>query len=89
MTAVTLECDEKSVVDKSDRRRSIDAGREAWQALCYQQHRGPPLQKTQGWGTHVLIWETKEKTVDKAGPPAFKITDGHFKVSTGFRRVTE
>jgi len=28
------------------------------------------LQKTQGWGTHVLIWEKKEKTVDKGGPPA-------------------
>jgi len=31
------------------------------------------LQKTQGWGTHVLIWEKKEKTTDKGGPPTLAV----------------
>ena len=34
------------------RRRSSDASRAACRGLCYQRHRGPPLQKTQGWGSH-------------------------------------
>jgi hypothetical protein len=30
-----------------------------------------PCKNTQGWGTHVLIWERKEKAADKGGPPAY------------------
>ena len=36
----------------------------------YQQHRRPPLQKTQGWGTRFPLWERKNSKVVKAGPPA-------------------
>ena len=36
---------------------------------CYQQHRGPPLQKTQGWGTLVFVMG-KEKQSVEGGPPA-------------------
>jgi hypothetical protein len=47
---------------------AIDAGRAAWQGLCYQRHRGPPLQKTQGWGSHVSLWEKKNRASEKRGP---------------------
>src|SRR5208337_1978587 len=38
-------------------------------ALCYQQHRGPPLQKTQGWGTHVSLWERNNRAWWRLGHP--------------------
>ena len=50
------------------------AFREGWAgdavgSQTHRQHRSPPLQKTQGWGTHIPLWERKNKAW-RAGPPA-------------------
>jgi len=43
--------------------------RHAWPASWYQQHRGPPLQKTQGWGTLVSSMGKEEPSLKQGGPP--------------------
>jgi hypothetical protein len=35
----------------------------------YQQHRVPPLQKAQGWGTRISVVEKTKESVAKAGTP--------------------
>ena len=50
------------------------AFREGWAgdavgSQTHRQHRSPPLQKTQGLGTHFSLWERKNKAWRRLGHP--------------------
>jgi hypothetical protein len=79
-SAEFIEEDYDTLAEQRDRERLPAAFRAVGRASlpmapthggCYQQRCGPPLQKTQGWGTHVSLWERKNRAGRRLGHPSY------------------